>query len=373
MIRFFPLISVLLLFLGANFYVFYKLWVMLPVSITGKVCLVLLGVAMLLSFVLAHAIGNNLPLPATAIMYRVGTSWFFILIYLLILFLLLELIRVTGLLPVTRFMHGSWQGFGILAGILTLVLTWGYIVYLNKAKVTLSLTVNKEMRTQGSLKIVAISDLHLGYGIGKKEFEKWIALINKENPDIVLIAGDAIDNSVRPLYEQGMAESFKQINAKYGVYASPGNHEYIAGISKSLAFLKEAGVTVLRDSVALIDSAFYVAGRDDRTNTARKSVKELTDTLDKSKLLILLDHQPYQLEQAERNGIDLQISGHTHHGQIIPLSWITQIMYEKAHGYLKKGNSHIYVSSGIGIWGGKFRIGTRSEYVVINLETTGSK
>jgi predicted MPP superfamily phosphohydrolase len=157
------------------------------------------------------------------------------------------------------------------------------------------------------------------------------------------------------------------------VYASPGNHEYIAGISKSLAFLKEAGVTVLRDSVALINNAVYVAGRDDRTNAARKSVKELTDTLDKSKLLILLDHQPYQLEQAEKNGIDLQISGHTHHGQIIPLSWITEMIYEKAHGYLKKGDSHIYVSSGLGLWGGKFRIGTRSEYVVIDLEATGNK
>ncbi|KAA6307701.1 hypothetical protein EZS27_040627, partial [termite gut metagenome] len=257
----------------------------------------------LLSFVLAQVIGNNLPLPVTAIMYRVGTSWFFILIYLLILFLLLELIRVTGLFPVTRFMYRSWLGFGTLVGMLTLVLTWGYIVYLNKARVTLSLTVNKEMKAQGSLKIVAISDLHLGYGIGKKEFESWIELINKENPDIVLIAGDAIDNSVRPLYEQGIAELFKQINARYGVYASPGNHEYIAGISKSLAFLKEAGVTVLRDSVALINNAFYVAGRDDRTNATRKSVKELTDTLDKSKLLILLDHQPFQLEQAERNGI----------------------------------------------------------------------
>jgi predicted MPP superfamily phosphohydrolase len=373
MMKLFPIISVLLLILGANFYVFYKLWVMLPVGITGKVWFVTLGVAILLSFVLAQVIGNNLPLPVTAFMYRVGTSWFFIFIYLLILFLLLELIRVTGLFPVTRFMYRSWYGFGTLAGILTLALTGGYIVYLNKARVTLSLTVNKEMRMQHSLKIVAISDLHLGYGIGKKEFESWVKLINKENPDIVLIAGDAIDNSVRPLYEQGIAESFKQINAKYGVYASVGNHEYIAGISQSLAFLKEAEVTVLRDSVVLIDNAFYVAGRDDRTNTTRKSVKELTDTLDKSKPLILLDHQPFQLEQAERNGIDLQISGHTHHGQIIPLSWITEMIYEKAHGYLKKGDSHIYVSSGLGLWGGKFRIGTRSEYVVIHLETTGSK
>ncbi|KAA6307172.1 hypothetical protein EZS27_041161, partial [termite gut metagenome] len=188
---------------------------------------------------------------------------------------------------------------------------------------------------------------------GEMDWEKgWIKLINKENPDIVLIAGDAIDNSVRPLYERGIAESFKQINTKYGIYASPGNHEYITGISSSLAFLKEAGITVLRDSVAFINDTFYIVGRDDRANNARKSLEELTDTLDKSKLLILLDHQPYNLEQAERNGIDLQISGHTHYGQIFPISLITEMMYEKAHGYLKKGDSHIYVSSGLGLWGG---------------------
>ncbi|KAA6331836.1 3' 5'-cyclic adenosine monophosphate phosphodiesterase CpdA [termite gut metagenome] len=366
--KFFPIISASLLILGANFYVFYRLWVMLPASIVGRVLLVTFGVVALSSFVLVQVIGNNLPLSLAALMYRVGTSWFFIFIYLLILFLLLELVRVTGLFPVVKFMHGSWYGLGMLAGALTLILTGGYIVYLHKARVELSLTVNKEVGAERSLKIVAISDLHLGYGIGRKEFESWVKLINKENPDIVLIAGDAIDNSVRPLYERGIAESFKQINTKYGIYASPGNHEYIAGISNSLAFLKEAGITVLRDSVAFINDTFYIVGRDDRANSARKSVEELTDTLDKSKLLILLDHQPYHLEQAERNGIDFQISGHTHHGQIFPISWITEMMYEKAHGYLKKGDSHIYVSSGLGLWGGKFRIGTRSEYVVIHLK-----
>ncbi|MDR2860137.1 MAG: metallophosphoesterase [Mediterranea sp.] len=369
MIKIFPIVSALLLILGANFYVFYRLWTMMPVTIAGRILLVTFGVVALSSFVLAQVIGNSLPLPVTAIMYRVGTSWFFIFVYLLILFLLLEVIRVTGLLPVTGFMYGNWRGLGVLAGALTLILTWGYIVYLHKARVELSLTVNKEVGTERSLKIVAISDLHLGYGIGRNEFEKWIELINKETPDIVLIAGDAIDNSTRPLYERGIAEAFKQIKTKYGIYASLGNHEYISGISNSLAFLKEAGITVLRDSVALIDNTFYMVGRDDRTNNARKSVAELTDTLDKSKLLILLDHQPYHLEQAEKNGIDLQISGHTHHGQIFPLSWITEMIYEKAHGYLKKGDSHIYVSSGLGIWGGKFRIGTRSEYVVITLQT----
>ncbi|KAA6324522.1 3' 5'-cyclic adenosine monophosphate phosphodiesterase CpdA [termite gut metagenome] len=353
--------------LGLHFYVFYRLWCMMPVStIMWRTLFIVSAVIVVSSFFLSALIGNNLPSSVTSIMYRVGTSWFFIFVYLLILFLLLDLLRLTHLFPIHRFMYGSWIGFGVLAGFLTVVMSLGYFKYINKEKVELSLEINKDVAVS-SLKIVAISDLHLGYGIHKKEFEQWVQLINKENPDIVLIAGDVIDNHPRPLYEQNMAQAFKQLKTKYGVYAVLGNHEYISGVSKSIDFLKEAGIIVLRDSIAFIDDTFYLIGRDDRTNKARKSIEELTDTLDKSKPFIMLDHQPYHLEEVEKNNIDLQISGHTHHGQILPISWITNRMYEKSHGYLKKGNSHIYVSSGIGIWGGKFRIGTQSEYIVINL------
>ena len=110
-----------------------------------------------------------------------------------------------------------------------------------------------------------------------------------------------------------------------------------------------------------------IIGRDDRTNLHRKSVKALTSGLDMSRYTIMLDHQPYHLEQAERAGIDFQLSGHTHYGQVWPISWIENAIYEKAYGMLTKGNTHYYVTSGLGIWGGKFRIGTQSEYVVATL------
>ncbi|MDR2476051.1 MAG: metallophosphoesterase, partial [Bacteroidales bacterium] len=197
--------------------------------------------------------------------------------------------------------------------------------------------------------------------------EQWIDQLNSEEPDIILIAGDIIDNHLLPLQEQHISESFHRLKSTYGIYAAVVNHEYIAGIDKSIAFLQEAGICVLRDSVALVDSTFFVVGRDDRSNRNRLPLETLTHSLDKSKPVILLDHQPVRLEETEANNITLQISGHTHHGQLIPISWITRLMFEKPYGYLKKGNSHIYVTSGIGIWGGKFRIGTQSEYVVIKL------
>ncbi len=143
---------------------------------------------------------------------------------------------------------------------------------------------------------------------------------------------------------------------------------------KAQHFYREAGITLLRDSVANI-SNLRIIGRDDRTNPHRKSLKEilasaeLGDKQVESPFTILLDHQPYHLEEAEQNGIDFQFSGHTHHGQVWPISWGTDALYEDAYGSLQKGKTQYYVSSGMGIWGGKFRIGTQSEYVVLTLTT----
>jgi predicted MPP superfamily phosphohydrolase len=248
-----------------------------------------------------------------------------------------------------------------------LLFTFGYFNYRHKKKVELPLAVHKTVSRINSLKIVAVSDLHLGYNIGKAEFESWLPLINGENPDVILIAGDLVDSNTHPLFEQNFAESVKKLHAKYGVYAVLGNHEYIGNAAKSATFLQSAGITLLRDSVALIDDSFYIVGRDDRSNGNRKPIAELIAPIDKSKPIIMLDHQPTHLEETAENHIDLQLSGHTHNGQIWPLSIVTNLIFEKAYGYLKKEDSHIYVTSGLGLWGGKFRIGTRSEYVVIDL------
>ena len=110
-----------------------------------------------------------------------------------------------------------------------------------------------------------------------------------------------------------------------------------------------------------------IIGRDDRTNLRRASVETLIKKTDTSKFTILLDHQPYHLEEAEKAGIDFQLSGHTHYGQVWPISWIEDAIYENAYGPLTKGKTRYFVTSGIGIWGGKFRIGTRSEYLVATI------
>lgn len=215
------------------------------------------------------------------------------------------------------------------------------------------------------MKVVMMSDLHLGYHNRRKELARWVDMVNAERPDLILIAGDIVDGSLRPLEEEGMADELRRLNAP--VLACPGNHEYIGGMAEAERFMAEAGITLLRDSVATV-GGLCVIGRDDRSNPRRKSVAQLMGMADSSKFTIVVDHQPYHLERTERAGADFQLSGHTHRGQLWPISWITDAVYECSFGQWQRGGTRYYVSSGMGIWGGKFRIGTRSEYVVATIK-----
>jgi predicted MPP superfamily phosphohydrolase len=289
--------------------------------------------------------------------------------------LICQMLLMTTIAPAEAFggMYVAGQAANVMKIILTLgtlivvvliggLLLYGNIHYYNKHRETITLKTSKPL--PHSIKAVLLSDLHLGYHNRRGEMHRWVDIINSEKPDVVLIAGDIIDRSIRPLKEDKMSEEFKRINAP--IVACLGNHEYYAGEPNSLEFYEEAGITLLRDSSIVIDS-LQIIGRDDRTNLRRKKTAQLVENIDKGKYTILLDHQPYNLEESEQNGIDFQLSGHTHHGQVWPISLITERVYECAFGPWKRGNTDYYVSSGIGIWGGKFRIGTRSEYVVATI------
>ena len=165
-----------------------------------------------------------------------------------------------------------------------------------------------------------------------------------------------------------MQEELSRLNAKYGVYMVPGNHEYITGIRHSLHFLEQTPIQVLRDSVVTLPMGIQLVGRDDRWRRSRKSLQELMEKVNPGLPVLLLDHQPMQLEETEAAGVDLQFSGHTHRGQLWPFSWVTDYLFQQSHGYRKWGGSHIYVSSGLSLWGPPFRIGTDSEMVVFNIE-----
>lgn len=347
-------------------YVGWHVWQLLPLSNVGK--WVITG-ALFLCFLslFAYFFIDRLPMSVATILYEVGNSSLFIGLYLMMLFLILDLGKVAHLIPPT-FLRNSWVGTTSVLVIIVGLFVYGYLNYLHKERVPLTLNSAKTMHKQH--RIVMLTDLHLGYHNRVKEFRKWIDKVNAEHAEAILIAGDIIDGSIRALLDQNMAAEFKKLNAP--VYACLGNHEYYSGEPRAKQFYKDAGIHLLIDNHALVSltdgDTLLVVGRDDRTNRRRASLSTLLQKAPKGYYTILMDHQPYHLEEAEQAGVDFQLSGHTHYGQVWPVSWIEDRIYEDAFGPLQKGNTQYYVSSGIGIWGGKFRIGTRSEYVVAEIK-----
>lgn len=385
-------------------YALWHIWQVLPFSNIWRWTIVGICIALFLSmFLVFSGVIEKMPLDLASITYEIGTSGIFVLLYLVMLFLLLDMGRLVHLIPKSWLFSNSYTSIGILAVMLA-IFGYGNIHYYNKVREAIDIKTDKSISLSNdslpntsakkqSIKIVLMSDLHLGYHNRKAEFKRWVDMINAEHPDLILIGGDIIDISVRPLLEENVAEEFHRLKAP--IYACLGNHEYYSGEPKAQQFYKDAGIHLLRDSIVRIGNQndengkmgnLVIIGRDDRSNPHRKSIKQILSeskedksyTFDnnqqalnidpKKDFTILLDHQPYHLEEAEKNGIDFQFSGHTHHGQVWPISWITDAIYEDAFGPLQKGKTQYYVSSGMGIWGGKFRIGTRSEYVVLTIQ-----
>ena len=354
----------MLLPLAGQFYVSWRVWHMLPaptfVKVIAVVVMALALACLVLNFVLPR---EHMPLWACQALYEVGTSWIIIILYMFMLFLALDLGRLFHLVPKT-FMFNSLAGTLTVTGLLLAIFIYGNIHYHHKVRQPLQLSSRGKVTKP--VKVLLMSDLHLGYHNRRDEFARWVDLINAEKPDLILIAGDIIDISVDPLIRENVAEEWRKLKAP--VYSCMGNHEYYANEPLARQFLADAGIHLLRDTSAIVGD-LCIIGRDDATNRRRLPLDQLMTKADTTKFTILLDHQPYHLEQAEKAGIDFQFSGHTHHGQVWPLNWITDKMYECAFGAWTRSNTVYYVSSGMGIWGGKFRIGTRSEYVVATIGT----
>lgn len=353
-----------------NAYVALRGWQALPAGSMVRPLFLTAVIVLFLSIFVAMILAPNMPHTIGKWISHVAYSYMIVFVYLFISFLVVDVVRLAN-----YFIHFAPQGMPLFRywaflatlGITALAMIYGAWKFNHPEIVQLNLTA--ETPKQGKkLRIVAASDIHLGVTIDKAYLQKYVKLINDQHPDIVLLAGDVSDRSMVPVTRQHMDEELRQIKAPKGVYAITGNHEFYAETPRATEdYLRQAGITYLRDSAVLVDNSFYILGRDDRTNVNREEISELVEKMDRTKPVIMLDHQPYELNLTEKNGIDLQISGHTHNGQFFPGNLLVKRMYEVAHGYKKKGKSHIYVSSGLGIWGPQYRIGTQSELVVIEL------
>jgi predicted MPP superfamily phosphohydrolase len=259
-----------------------------------------------------------------------------------------------------------------ITGFVALIVIAGFINALKPRVKVVDLVIHKNVNPTKLMNIVVASDIHLGTLICKSRLERIVEKVNSLNPDLVLLPGDVVDEDLGPVIRENLGETLRKIKAKYGVIAVTGNHEYIGGVEEACRYLTDHGITVLRDSSTTIDNIITIIGREDASirqfaNRRRRSLEELMANVDTSRPVILMDHQPFRLEEAEENGIDLQLSGHTHHGQLWPFNFITKKVYELSWGYRKKGKTHFYVSSGVGTWGPPIRTGNKPEIVNIRL------
>ena len=351
------IIVIFALVIALTTYVGWHLWRISPQG--WKLAVTSLYVLWMASLFVGFAINDRIPMGAASVLYEVGNTWLIAFLYLLLLFLAADLASACHLLP-RAFLKDSTAGLGAVVGTLAVILTLGGIHYHHKYRVEQTFTTEKPL--EKPMTIVLASDLHIGYHNRKPELARWVNLINAEKPDLVLLGGDVIDLSLRPVFEGNYAEEFHRVQAP--MMAVLGNHEFYSDVERAEQFFHDAGILLLRDSVAHFKGVDII-GRNDRSFPDRADLSDLAEGLDG--FTVVLDHQPYHLEEAEAAGIDFQFSGHTHRGQVWPLSWITDALYEKSWGYHRRGNTQYYVSSGLGIWGAKIRIGTRSEFLVLHL------
>jgi len=368
----------LTIYSAANYYVSRRGWQALSMNssqVSGR-CYKLVISVLAFSYPLARLGETLLPSPFIDNLTLVGAVWLGMLYYLFIFTLLIEILRAINkrwnFLSPKLISHPTIIVTTIFCLTLSLISygTWNARHPLTQ---NYEITIPKTAGSLETLQVVMVSDIHLGNIITNQRLTKLINRIDQLEPDIVLLAGDIIDSKVDALINQNMIENFTRLRPKFGTYAILGNHEYFdQKPDVAIKYLEQGNIHVLRDSSALIAGSFYLVGRDDLskeryTGTSRQDLATVMAGINHTLPIILLDHQPHSLQDGVEQGVDLQLSGHTHLGQLFPNSLFTKNMYEVDWGYLRKESMQIIVSCGIGTWGPPIRIGNHPEIVNITI------
>lgn len=326
---------------------------------------------------------------------RISNYWFGTLMYLLILMLAAELIRILFLLVhhqsiLTPLSAPVLRISGAVILLLTALISVYGIIHASRIQQTsYTVTVSKRSTLSG-LKIALVADLHIGYSVNNRQVRQMVNRINSMHPDLIVFAGDIFDNDFDAVQNsEQIRNTLLQMKSTYGAYACWGNHDIdeliLAGFTFSKGnkniksdprmdqFLKNAGIRLLADESVLIDNAFYLTGRRDlsteeKSGLVRSTPAELASSLNSSLPMIVIDHQPAELQELSDAGFDLDLSGHTHDGQLFPGTLVTRLRWENSRGMTVKDRMTSIVTSGVGVWGPAMRVGTDCEVVEICVE-----
>jgi predicted MPP superfamily phosphohydrolase len=374
MIVFFSI--VLTIYSLVNIYIFYKGYNALPLLHNYKLLYTITFFILAAIFIFAKILESRHSSVITDILNILGGFWLAYMLYGFLFFFLSDIIllilRIPGIISVDNILHYRKWSFIIIVSASSLLIIGGFINAIIPVTREYDITINKRAGSVKSLRIAAVSDIHLGSIIRKRSLKKLSDILKEAKPDLVLLLGDIVDGELGPVLRGDLLQYFTCPKCTDGMYAITGNHEFIGGANRTIPYIESKGIKVLKDEMVTLEGGIQLIGRIDRDSfrfykKERLPLADLMKQADTSKPVILLDHQPFHLDETAKYGVDLQLSGHTHNGQMWPLNYLTSKIYELSYGYLKKRNTHFIVSSGFGLWGPRVRSGSRSEVLLINI------
>lgn len=373
--------SVFLLIYGSgNFYVGLRGWQAFPKNAIFSKVYIITFIFIALSYFASRIIEKFSVCPLSSGLFWIGSFWFGLMIYFFVAALFFDIVRLSNHLFnfYPSFIINNYDRVKTISAVSVIMIAiiihiFGYANARGLNIREINLSVPKKAGSLKELRVAFVSDIHLGTIIKNARLERMVVAINGLNPDVIILGGDVFDEDLKPVLHYNMGDILKDLKARYGTYAISGNHEYYGGIDEAVAYLENHGIRVLRDRVVKIADSFYLAGADDHTKKQFTGLeplpfKDLLKGADMNLPVILSAHNPKRVLEAAESGADLTISGHTHNGQLWPITLITNMIYEVSYGYRKIGNTHVYVSSGYGSWGPPVRIGTSTEIVLIKLD-----
>jgi predicted MPP superfamily phosphohydrolase len=364
------LFTFLCLYGGINFYTFARTKSIFHLPAAVQIIVVVLLILLILAPILVR-VAENLHLEelAKAIAY-IGYIWMAFVFLFFFLSLSLDIIRYLAVFfyPGAKSIPFKTIFFGMAIFLSFALVVYGFFDAQRIRVKNLEVKTEHFLPNNGSLRIVQISDVHVGLIIRQERIQRLLDTVRQVNPDILVSTGDLLDGELDNVMPE--AERFISIKPPFGKYAIMGNHEYYAGITRSLKFTKEAGFEVLRDEVRQV-AGISIFGADDITAARigpRKNKLAFDELLSSShgqEFVLLLKHQPFV---NQKENFNLQLSGHTHGGQIFPFRFITRLFFKNNYGYYELGkNKSLYVSRGTGMWGPPVRIFAPPEITVIDL------
>lgn len=233
-------------------------------------------------------------------------------------------------------------------------------------------TLDKLQASMSGFRIAVVSDIHLGPLLGRSHTERIVRMINEQEADLVAIVGDLVDGTVAELGEA--AAPLRDLVSRHGSFFVTGNHEYFSGHEQWIAELDRLGVNPLRNEGLTVAGGIELVGVNDVTGKSYNDGPDFDRALagrDKKNPLVLLAHQPVQVSDASSHGIDLQLSGHTHGGQMVPFNFVVPLQQPSVAGLSKVDDTWLYVSRGAGFWGPPVRVGAPPDITMIELKSAG--